>query len=600
MPTTDTLYDQLQAAASGLPTVAPQVNLVVGTFNIQAHPNQWTSPLNIAGRVVFQSTAAAQQELVAAGGATPALAGPGRPHPPLPVRNPPRPRPVPYPTTVVGVLAVDVSLTFNLSDPTFSFSVVVNGQTTQGVGSITVNVGQANTVAWYISLDDPNAFIEHGVGGNLTIARPSGVGVFKVPVIPFGVVYEPPQPSGPHSATVNYSSGTTVGTTMTMSFSTGNSSTTPSASQFSSTTDAQSVMKDASTGLSAAAPVVALIPVVGAVVAAAFKIISQVLTTFSGLLGKSTASNTNVSVSTHTKTLQVAETFKNGFTSAAGAGPGQGDVIRYLIGSEMAWVFNNGALQLVPIGTPTACKNTVSDLQGMKNGSVPLIGDLKADQIDALLAIDPFVAGGADAALPQPRFSEVEPPQEFGSGIIPEFEWTYTTNEIDQQASTSSTTIAEQDTAGMFAFLGIGVTDTQNVSMTQTYTTSEARGKGTSVTTKVTFTNLPAGQHYAFQAFYDAVFGTFAFKSIDLTPSREVVGGTFTNKLGAPQANQAVKLHAGGRSFVSYTDATGRFSFRLPGIPTGPATLEVGRALESLNVGTTPSQVALKEPSMPL
>jgi hypothetical protein len=55
-----------------------------------------------------------------------------------------------------------------------------------------------------------------------------------------------------------------------------------------------------------------------------------------------------------------------------------------------------------------------------------------------------------------------------------------------------------------------------------------------------------------------------------------------------------VTLTAGGRQFQSLTDSQGRYSFRSPSIPAGPATIAAGGVPQNIDLHSPVAGLALR------
>jgi hypothetical protein len=205
--------------------------------------------------------------------------------------------------------------------------------------------------------------------------------------------------------------------------------------------------------------------------------------------------------------------------------------------------------------------------------------DPEVETAKVLLALDPFVAGGPEAALPEPRFFleevfEVSGPEEhsFKHQIVQE-----------DLTATSKYTISTQDySPGLLGFLGIGPQQEQHLKSSMTHSGSRKVTVGQEVVTKVSF-NAEKGEKYFVEAHYDRVFGTFAFRRG--TPgSKPAVEGTVTDENGAPAPGQRVTLLAGGKRFSARTDAQGRYAISSSRVRAGTGTLLVGESRRTVVV----------------
>jgi hypothetical protein len=80
---------------------------------------------------------------------------------------------------------------------------------------------------------------------------------------------------------------------------------------------------------------------------------------------------------------------------------------------------------------------------------------------------------------------------------------------------------------------------------------------------------------YCIDAYYDRVFGTFAFKRVPLQTSPAISGGA-SDASGQAMPFEEVTLRIAGREFSTHTDGQGRYAFRAAHIPAGAGSLTIG------------------------
>jgi hypothetical protein len=128
------------------------------------------------------------------------------------------------------------------------------------------------------------------------------------------------------------------------------------------------------------------------------------------------------------------------------------------------------------------------------------------------------------------------------------------------------------DPGPIFKLLGFGNKDTTTVTITN--------ATGDSVSSTVTVdANLVSGKqdYVVVRIWYDNLFGTFAFEQVAAEATPKLTGQ-------GSQAAQEVVLEVDGMVFRTFTDQNGKFRFRAPGIPSGPATLTVGDRTEATTI----------------
>jgi hypothetical protein len=433
-----------------------------------------------------------------------------------------------------------VLLRFSVTKAPSAWRVSAAGAQTVPAGqtSLLVNVWDASTITWTVTAGGVT------VADTLMIQRPAGplaaaIGAFTIPVLPLTIVYAPPVDSGGRSS-AGYTTAETVGTSVDVGFSTETSSTVPLLE----------------TGFLGSAGFVGILKAEGVALAAGgADTIAEVFTGVATQLGEVTASR-EVSISdgyesTFTVTQSTSDTAS---TTAAGGGPGQGDVVCFYKDLRMIWSYVNGDLRLCPLDQ-TEVAVTARELQVN-----PAQIQITAADAASLLALDPFVADPA-ATPPSDRFTLVQR-LEYGNGAVKEkkLEFTRTTKQqvTHKQVSTDTTT---WDAGPILKALAVGW------KITSSYTLTNATGNDVSETITAT-ANLVSGPHdyFVINIWYDALFGTFAFQQLTPAPEPLLTG---TNA----QPGQEAILEAGGLEYRSVAGPDGSYQFRAPGIPSGEFTV---------------------------
>jgi hypothetical protein len=211
------------------------------------------------------------------------------------------------------------------------------------------------------------------------------------------------------------------------------------------------------------------------------------------------------------------------------------------------------------------------------------VGISSADQ-QALLALDPFVAGGPSATPPSDRFTTpagVENSIEYGGGTTYDQKYTVTRDTKDTTTTKAYTTdTSTWDPGTVLRMFGLGTDKTET-------TTTLTNAVGSEVSNTVTLdASLASGPSDLFVValWYDNLFGTWAFQQLVPTAQPMVSGHD-------AQPGEVVRLEAGGKVHVTVADNTGRYSFRAPNIAQGsarlfvhgepPATVEVGQTVSA-------------------
>jgi hypothetical protein len=447
-----------------------------------------------------------------------------------------------------------IMLQFAIANASSAWSVVVNGVTVSAPSTqatVSVSIWDAAMVTWSVQAGAKS------YKDTLKIQRPKGavgfgVGAFTIPVLPVSIIYAPPADSLSKSA-ATYIQGQTLGTTVTTSFGTDTSKTVP---------DAQTEygrLGDFQAGLDTLSQFLGVLVGANAADTAAYGAASKIVGDISSQLGKFT-SNVQTGISDLNESqLTVTQTTTNTLSTIANAGgPGSGDLVHFYKNVRMAWSFLNGQFRLTPLGFV----ETVFPAGGILTN----LGSLGISAADAqlLLDLDPFAAGGPQAALPADRFTFQET-WEYGFGTVIAQQVSVTRDTKDTTTEKNyTTTTNEWDPGPIFKLLGFGEKDQTTVTL--------SNATGTDVSSVITLNaNLVSGpqDHFVVNIWYDNLFGTFAFQQSPLSSSARFQGAGAT-------PGQHVTLTAGGKVFRTVADKSGKFGFWAPTIPAGAAKLAIG------------------------
>jgi hypothetical protein len=478
-----------------------------------------------------------------------------------------------------------VLLQFSVANTVGPWSVTVGGFTTTvaaGQTSVSVNVWDRTALQWTLAVGTASH------QDRLVIQRKASIpaaGGFMIPMLPVAIIYAPPVDSA-RKSTATYGQSDTVGTSVVYDFSTDTSQTVEPA--FTDGSAFHAFLGLVATGLgiagtsftaaateASAAAAAATDPATIAAdqaTAAADKAAgtgdgdaSKDITSLIALLpsdtmteqqGLTTDDSTTVTM-TYTSTSTIG-------TTAAGGGPGVGDVIVFFKDVVVAWAYNGGSLELCPVGW-TEVTTTAAQLQ-----SDPGQVGISASDQQLLLSLDPFVAGGPNAQPPAGRFTVpagVQANIEYGGGASWNQQYTVTRDIKTLSSQKSYTTDTSTWNPGeVLQALGFGTSKSQT---TTTLTTASGTDTSDTVTLDANLFSGPSDL-FVVTIWYDSLFGTWAFQQLE-PASQPVVAGQGV----AP--GQVVTLEAGGRVHATVADAEGRYEFRAPNIAPGRAQVVIGK-----------------------
>lgn len=489
----ETLLEQSAATLYGPP---PRAKLELGTFSLKHTPGKV-----LAGR--FVGTSPAEASISVTGGA--------------PTRQ----------GAAAGTLEVDfdsVNATgrFLVATGDDAVDVRVNGLAGAQVG--TTQIGGKTFEIRELDLGRVKSLTLHATGpganpyhATVVVVRPPriGIGVFRVPVLPLAVLYDPPQ-SGPKKSTASYSSSEAIGSTFTAELKSDKSedkAVDPTGPLDHAVSSFQEVVTNLTTVAKTAAAV-------GLVSEAIGKAITDKLSLLSSYIGTVTAreitTTSSVQRQTYTATTQIDATFGTG----SGAGPGRGDRILYLRNAELAWVAHPDGVFLEYIGAASSGHPTVDELLADLRVGAPEGRNthLSPAALRAVLSIDPLVDApelGFHVSTPaEPRFARVLingaaavdlTASDTDSGF--QVAQTIKYESGDEVASTDVRSQVTEYKKGLLSALGWGVTEDKKVTMTTSHATSTKRTATSS--TKVAI-DLRCDHPATYQMWRDRVFGGIA------------------------------------------------------------------------------------------
>lgn len=536
------VYNAIKALEANFPIPQTSKTYVVGTFDAQLGHFTYAIPTETIGNL---------------------LGEPGTRR--GPIMKPVPPRSVPKTIASLTTLNVEnVTLQFNIinrqgRDVVLSVLGHPDVHAASGQDFVTLNVAQADAIDRFTLTCGGKRFLSPGpieIQHKLV-----GVGVFTIPALPLSIIYAPPADQN-NKNTASWSFSNTSGVSFTL--------------DASKTTSTQS--QDVQFG--------ALGDLVSAIDTVA-KELGDSHQDITGPLGKASAAlsiipklvgQTNVTSQVSTTSdkksvlsLTFTEQQDVPVRSDAG-GPGNADLIYYLVNVRLCWLVDNGILRLALLG---------SDSKGVAAMSVGLLKNqgarsgLNPAAIQSLLALDPFVAGGPQASLPRPRF-ELVSTVEVNSVNDWRLSDTYTFSQQDTTTTQNSNITVTDMQAGWLSILGIGPSKTE----TDTIACSFSSAKQTSVTRTISDTvDLFAGptEVYSMEIYVDVIFGTFAFRSVPIMPAAKLAG-TVHDTFNRPMPNAEVTLVNNGKRFVTRADAQGRYAFHSASIAPGQTAISSGQA----------------------
>jgi hypothetical protein len=420
--------------------------------------------------------------------------------------------------------------------------------------------------------------------------RTVGAGAVTIPVLPVAIIYAPVVDAQKKNQASSAQS-TSVGNTTTIGFTTQNSTSVPIDSQF-------QTVSDVAKGMNALG---GLLKLTGIPIATT---IGGALSYVSSGLGTSSATQTNSTAVTSQHALAVTNTGLLSQTALSSqGGPGVGDIITYYYNARVLWYSENGRMTLAMLGfdglaqpTVQQLKTALIDLQTQPTGTKHAQWKADSSAIESLLQLDPFVAGGAAAVLLPPRFVDVSHGAvEMGGGTM-NYTATHTVTSTDLSTRVNTITKVENDNTGFLSFLGLGVTQTQGLQSQISQSNSSQDSTTKTVSQQYTL-NGNGNEYYSCEVYFDAVFGSFAFRDVTSFQGASAISGIVTNGAGEGLPDVPVVVTAGSRTFLTHSDAHGTFKLRLPGVAAGHLELASEKATGQVEyLGMPLTNVKLERP----
>ena len=488
-------------------------------------------------------------------------------------------KPLPHPITLVGgrITALNVQnviLQFNVKnrqarDFVLSVPGFPDAHAAQNQDFVTLNVGSASGIDAFTLTCGKRYISQLPLE---IIYQIVGAGAFTMPALPVAIIYAPP-PDQSNKNTASWSFSNTTGTSSTLITTQQQGSGTPSL-QFNIPADLASVIQLVGQDMQLSGD-----PGTKAV-GGTLGVVGRAIALIPSIFGQTNVSSSVGTTSTQQKVLTLTITEQQTVTtSGQSGGPGSGDLIYYLTNARLCWFANNGLLQLALLGWDRVASVSAGFLrsQGAQSGLDPAT-------IQALLALDPFVAGGPQAPLTQPRFELVET-TEINAGEWKRIE-TYSFNQQDTNTSVRSSATMIDMKAGWLSFLGFGPERTGTNTISMSFSTSTQNTAGRTVTDTVDLFAGPT-EIYSVEIYADVIFGTFAYRSVPVAATPKVTG-TVQDSLNKPLPFAEVTLVNNGRRFVTRADAHGRFAFHSGSIAPGHTVISSGHAQTQLAFAGNP------------
>jgi hypothetical protein len=532
------IYDTIKAQEANFPLPQPTAIVTVGTLNATTGMFQYAVPL-------YWQTITTQPQ--AGGGST----------------KPERERL--SGGSVTAVNAFGVTLRFKVTGRQGAFSATVQGHptVTATADTLDVDIAQASTASFTLACNG-NSF---ACDLPLKIARPiAAAGALTIKALPISVVYAPPVDQQQRNV-ASWTGNDVTGTTTSVGFREQDTTTVPTQGQFESWLELGKEMKFASGLLSDSDNPYA-------------KGIGKVLGVCADQLGTSTVTQGSgtVVVDNHTVTVTLS-TQSTLETNPRGGGPGVADILFFLRNAQVCWYTNGGPMKLALLGWDAVDAITASTLQ-----APPAQFPVDAGTRAALLALDPFAAGGPAVALDKFRYELVTT---FDVNATATYTVSYTLSSTDRTETEQSSYGMEDDSAQFLAWANIGVTQSLKGESVLTHSSASENTNATTITRQVQFFANPK-EVYSVEVYCDVIFGTFAFRSVGSTATSRL-GGRAIDQSGKSLPHTVITLTSQGRQFQTTTDADGNFAFHAATIGAGKAQLSTGATVQPIDVRATPT-----------
>ena len=548
------MYEAIKGIEDQFPVPTPTQSITVGTFN--AATGKFTG---LTTQIIMPDSSPG-----GTGGFPGGIDGPnGKPIPGGMGGGPRKPTKI---EPFASVNAINAELVFKVINRSGSFRVTANGKSRfASSNTIRINVGKAKKVAWSVRANGKS------YSDVLNIKRKPivGAGAFKIPVLPVAVIYEPIADRNKRNK-ATYAQTQSIGTKMQMSFSNTNSTQKPvTLPQFKALGQFRSVVGGLSSLLKKSKD-------------PQTKALGTALGVMKNAMGNVQSQNTQGTTVTSSGSLAITEVVQNGYnTGINDGGPGVGDMIVYLRNVEMAWLSNDGEISLVLLNYQRVSINSAQQLKRNIHNNP---NGLSPEMVQNLLKLDPFATFGPNAGLSSSRFVKVGEVEVNGGDYNQSFSKNIT--QTDTQSESKFSTTVTEFSKGWASHFGVGITENQTKTTSNVWASSNSTSS--SQTTSVGFSlNAEIDEIYAAAVYFDRVFGTFATKQVPLNPN-PVLAGTATDRFGKVLRNKTIRLIAGGQTYITSTNAQGKYAFRSKGIKGKSGKLQGGGTTKTVNLQNSP------------
>jgi hypothetical protein len=401
-----------------------------------------------------------------------------------------------------------------------------------------------------------------------------GAGIITIPVLPINIVYAPVADSQKKNQAATATS-LTSGNVSTFSFSNQNSTSLPIPSSFQTSVDMSKDMSVLGSALSKIPN-----PYTQAIGAA--------LNTVSGMLGTSTASQTNSMGVTEQHSLAVSSTnSQSQIAMSSAGGPGTGDIILYNYNARVAWYSLNGEMRLAVIGSDGTVQATAGQLKAARkqlidqhSGKRHPIYFADTAALTTLIHLDPLATLGPTAALLPPRFIDISHGVVHVTGGVSNVSYNYQLSNTDLHTTFTTKMQTETDNAGFLSFLGWGVTTSGTFQTQITQGSSSQTSTSKNFSANYVFNGNGNNENYATEVYFDVVFGAFAFRDVSSAVRSKklmpTISGIVMQKDRRPKFNQKLNFISGNHTCTTTSDKNGKFSLYLPELKLGLITLVTG------------------------
>ncbi|MCC7386451.1 MAG: hypothetical protein IT384_31725 [Deltaproteobacteria bacterium] len=404
-----------------------------------------------------------------------------------------KPRAITLPARA-NIAAVNALLRFNFTNRGAGpLRVKVNGVWTTvptSASTISISAGRMARADWRIEGGG------QAVQDSVVIGRPTllGAGAFTVEAVPISILYEPPQFANLLSKTrmmVIESVGSSMSTSDTTS------------------TDRKTkvlTLNDYTSKLQTISQKLGQLGVPGV------STIGTAINRAVGLLGTVSVEQTEGTEVSTEHSVDLLSTESIASETSAGLGPGRGDRLIYFKTVQVAWVMDEGELSVMILGWQArgaySAATLRADLAALDAGGAisATQSRLSAPTLRGLLALDPFVAGGATASLPASRYDYIG---RFEGDGIDTLQVSHSITTTDRNSTATYTGRITNYQSGWLGVLGLGITQSGSLVTRTTHRTTERVSTGESVTATLEIRSA-ASDPYQLDVYYDRIFGTFA------------------------------------------------------------------------------------------